>query len=97
MHIKDSFIFPTIHSFNKYLLSNYYILDNVLGSGNLVVNKTNIPALMEETGNKQARKKVQKVLKYYKRKVQGEVIKDNGRLVDINLLRSVRKGIIERR
>lgn len=47
---------------------------------------------MEETGNKQARTKVQKVLKYYKRGVQGEVITDNGRFVDTNLPRGSRKA-----
>lgn len=56
-------------------------------AGNLVVNKTDmVPALMEETGNKQAKKKVQEVLKYCERQIKGEVIKDNGGLVDTTWL-----------
>lgn len=46
---------------------------------------------MEETGNKQAKTKSQKVLKYYKREVQGEVITDNGRFVGTNPPRGIRK------
>lgn len=56
-------------------------------SGNLVINKTDmITALMEKTGNKQAKKKVQIVLKYCERQVKGEVIKDNDGLVDTTRL-----------
>ena len=69
-----SFFFSTIHSFSKYLLSNYYVPDNVSSAENPVVYKIDMAhALMEETGNKQAKKK--KPRKWLNaRKEQGGVI-----------------------
>lgn len=32
------FIWVFIHSFNKYLLNAYYVLDNVLGTQNITIN-----------------------------------------------------------
>ena len=55
---KIHLFFSTIHSFSKYLLSNYYVPDNVSSAENPVVYKIDMAhALMEETGNKQAKKK----------------------------------------
>lgn len=32
------FIWVFVHSFNKYLLNAYYVLDNVLGTQNITIN-----------------------------------------------------------
>lgn len=39
----------TIYLVNKYLFSTYYVLDMRLGTRNIAVNKSQIPALMELT------------------------------------------------
>lgn len=36
-----------IHSFAKYLLSTYYVLGTLIGTGEALTNKTNTPAPME--------------------------------------------------
>lgn len=45
--------FPTIRSFNKYLLNNYYVPDNVSNARNPAVNKADmVHAFIEEIDNK---------------------------------------------
>lgn len=53
IHIRDAFIFPTIHSVNKYLLSNYYVPDDVSNAANPVANKADVVhAFIGEIDNK---------------------------------------------